>query len=87
LTASADDPALVERLDAANQAILEAVNRSGEVLLSHTRLDGRFTIRIALGHIRGERRHLDRAWELLRSAGKGQARELLAPPQPAVEIG
>ena len=67
-----DDPVVAERLDAANQAIMEAVNRTGEVLLSHTRLDGRFTIRLALGHIRGEQRHVDLAWELLRAAAADQ---------------
>ena len=33
-----DEPALAARLDEANAAIMDAVNRSGEVFLSHTRL-------------------------------------------------
>jgi aromatic-L-amino-acid decarboxylase len=70
------DPALAALLDRANQEILEAVNRSGEILLSHTRLADRFTIRVALGHIRGTERHAMRAWELLREAGVEQAIEL-----------
>ena len=52
---------------------MEAVNRTGEALLSHTRLRGRFTIRLAIGNLRTERRHVARAWELLRSAGEDQA--------------
>ena len=55
-------------LDAANVAIMDAVNRSGEVFLSHTRLGGRFTIRLAVGNLRTEARHVDRAWELLQAA-------------------
>ena len=55
-------------LDARNAAIIDAVNRTGEVFLSHTRLDGRFTIRLAIGNLRTERRHVDRAWALLREA-------------------
>jgi aromatic-L-amino-acid decarboxylase len=55
-------------LDATNVAIMDAVNRSGEVFLSHTRLDGRFTIRLAVGNLRTEARHVDRAWELLQAA-------------------
>jgi len=47
---------------------MEAVNRSGEVFLSHAKLHGRFTIRLAIGNLRTERRHVDRAWELLRAA-------------------
>ena len=57
-------------LDDANAAIMDAVNRSGEVFLSHTRLGGRFTIRVAIGNLRTERRHVDRAWELLREAAR-----------------
>ena len=57
-----------DELDAANAAILDAINRTGEVFLSHTRLAGRFTIRLAVGSIRTEPRHVERAWELLRQA-------------------
>jgi aromatic-L-amino-acid/L-tryptophan decarboxylase len=60
-------------LDAHNAGVMEAVNRSGEVFLSHTRLRGRFTIRLAIGNLRTERRHVERAWELLRAAGEDQA--------------
>ncbi len=45
---------------------MDAVNRTGEVFLSHTRLRDRFTIRIAIGNLRTEPRHVERAWELLR---------------------
>ncbi|HUQ79428.1 MAG TPA: pyridoxal-dependent decarboxylase [Patescibacteria group bacterium] len=55
-------------LDAHNAAIMEAVNRTGEIFLSHTKLRGRFTIRLAIGNLRTEERHVARAWELLRDA-------------------
>jgi aromatic-L-amino-acid decarboxylase len=55
-------------LDDANAAIMDAVNRTGEVFLSHTRLTGRFTIRVAIGNLRTEPRHVERAWTLLREA-------------------
>ncbi len=51
-------------VDARNERLLEAVNATGEVFLSHTRLDGRFAIRLAVGHVRTEERHVRRAWEL-----------------------
>ncbi len=53
-------------LDRLNEQLLDAVNASGDVFLSHTRLEGRYTIRLAIGHIRTEERHVARAWELLR---------------------
>ena len=57
-----------EALDDVNAAIMDAVNRTGEVFLSHTRLAGRFTIRVALGNLRTEPRHVERVWALLRDA-------------------
>jgi aromatic-L-amino-acid decarboxylase len=63
----AQDDALV---DAHNAAIMEAVNRSGAVFLSHTKLDGRFTIRLAVGNLRTERRHVQGAWDALQRAAK-----------------
>lgn len=55
-----------DRLEALNTEILGRVNASGEVFLSHTRLRGRFTLRLAIGHIRTTEAHVARAWELLR---------------------
>lgn len=68
----ADEPEVAERLDEANAAIMDAVNRGGEVFLSHTRLGGRFTIRVSVGNLRTEARHVERAWELLRAAAAEQ---------------
>jgi aromatic-L-amino-acid/L-tryptophan decarboxylase len=56
-------PAEVDRI---NAQLLDAVNASGEVFLSHTKLDGRFVIRLAIGNIRTTERHVARAWQLLR---------------------
>jgi aromatic-L-amino-acid decarboxylase len=67
-----------EALDALNAALLERVNASGTLYLSHTRLDGRFTLRLAIGHIRTQEVHVVRAWQCLRAA----LRELLEP-EPA----
>jgi aromatic-L-amino-acid decarboxylase len=61
-----DDEAVREALDDLNTRLMDAVNRTGEVFLSHTRLDGRFTIRLSIGNVRTEPRHVERAWELLR---------------------
>jgi aromatic-L-amino-acid decarboxylase len=55
-----------EGVDELNARIMDAVNRTGEVFLSHTRLNGRFTIRVAIGNLRTEERHVARAWQLLR---------------------
>ena len=47
--------------------LLDAVNATGEVFLSHTKLDGRFVLRLAIGNLHTTERHVARAWELLNS--------------------
>jgi aromatic-L-amino-acid decarboxylase len=61
-----DDPAL----DRKNQSLLEAVNRTGQIYLSGTRLRGRYTLRVALGNPRAGEHHVARCWGLLRSAAR-----------------
>jgi aromatic-L-amino-acid decarboxylase len=57
--------------DAHNLAIMEAVNATGDVYLSHTRLDGRIVLRIAIGNERTTRDDVALAWELLRVHASG----------------
>jgi aromatic-L-amino-acid decarboxylase len=57
-----------EGSDEENEALMERVNATGEVYLSHTRLDDRFVIRLAVGNARTTEADVARAWELLRSA-------------------
>jgi aromatic-L-amino-acid/L-tryptophan decarboxylase len=45
--------------------LLESVNASGEVFLSHTRLDGRYVLRLAIGNLATRETHVRRAWDLL----------------------
>jgi aromatic-L-amino-acid decarboxylase len=54
--------------DAENEAIVERVNRSGELFLSHTRLEGRYVLRLALGNERTTEEDVRRAWAALREA-------------------
>jgi aromatic-L-amino-acid/L-tryptophan decarboxylase len=52
--------------DEENEAIVERVNRSGELFLSHTRLDGRYVLRLAVGNERTREEDVRRAWEALK---------------------
>jgi aromatic-L-amino-acid decarboxylase len=54
--------------DADNEAIVDRVNRSGDLFLSHTRLDGQFVLRLAIGNERTTEGDVHRAWEALRQA-------------------
>jgi aromatic-L-amino-acid decarboxylase len=62
------EPAVAEAIDQLNEAVMNRLNGSGEVFLSHTKVGGRFVLRVAIGNIRTERRHIEHAWELLHSA-------------------
>jgi aromatic-L-amino-acid decarboxylase len=52
--------------DEENEAILERANRSGELFLSHTKLGGRYVMRLAIGNARTTEDDVRRAWEALR---------------------
>jgi len=61
------EPRLTDaELNALNERLLDAVNATGEVFLSHTRLNGAFVLRLAIGHLRTTEQHVGRAWELLK---------------------
>jgi aromatic-L-amino-acid decarboxylase len=52
--------------DAFNERLLHAVNASGEIFVTHTKLNGRFALRLAVGGTYTERRHVELAWRVLR---------------------
>jgi aromatic-L-amino-acid decarboxylase len=52
--------------DEANERLLAAVNASGEIFISHTKLDGRYVLRLAIGNERTKEADLRLAWDVLR---------------------
>jgi len=58
-------PKNVDDLDAFNERLMNNINASGEAYLSHTKLNGKFTLRLSVGSIRVEEKHLVKVWELL----------------------
>lgn len=58
-------PEGVEDLDALNERIMNEINASGKAYLSHTKLNGKFTLRLSIGSIRVEERHIEKVWNLL----------------------
>ena len=57
-----------------NRRLLERLNRSGAVYLSHTVLNGRFTLRLCVGQTNTETQHVAEAWRRIEET----ARELEA---------
>jgi aromatic-L-amino-acid decarboxylase len=52
--------------DEENEALLERVNASGEIFISHTNLNGRYTLRLAIGNARTTEDDVRLAWDVIR---------------------
>jgi len=61
-----------EQLDKLNRKLLECINASGAVFLTHTSLRGKYTIRVAIGSHTTTRKHVETAWEIIRKAAEEQ---------------
>jgi aromatic-L-amino-acid decarboxylase len=57
--------------DDVNGELLERVNRTGEVFLSGTKLEGRTVLRLAIGNARTTESDVHRAWEILCREARG----------------
>jgi aromatic-L-amino-acid decarboxylase len=55
-----------EGSDEDNERLLEAVNATGEIFISHTKLDGRYVLRLAIGNAGTTESDVARAWDVLR---------------------
>ena len=51
-----------------NQKLLDALNQSGNLYLTHTRLDGKFTLRLCVGQTNTKSRHVEQAWQLIQQS-------------------
>jgi aromatic-L-amino-acid/L-tryptophan decarboxylase len=56
--------------DEENEALLERVNATGEAFLSHTVLDDRYVLRLAVGNARTTEADVARAWEVLKRCAR-----------------
>ena len=49
--------------DSANQDIMDRLNRSGDLFLTHTKLQGKLTLRLCVGQTNTQARHVENAWK------------------------
>ena len=56
--------------DELNERIMNEINGGGEVFLTHTRLNGRFVLRLCVGQSHTEAEHVERAWQLIVEAAR-----------------
>lgn len=59
-----------EELDRLNEQIMHRINSGGSAYLSHTRLDGRYTLRVAIGNLQTTRGHTTELWNALMQAAR-----------------
>jgi aromatic-L-amino-acid/L-tryptophan decarboxylase len=57
--------------DETNQRLLDQLNASGKLYLTHTRLDGKLVLRLSIGGTYTLREHVERAWVHIREAASG----------------
>jgi aromatic-L-amino-acid decarboxylase len=56
--------------DEQNQRLLEALNRSGKIYLTHTQLNGRLVLRLCVGQTHTEERHIVEAWRQIKETAE-----------------
>jgi aromatic-L-amino-acid/L-tryptophan decarboxylase len=52
--------------DAVNQTIMDRLNQSGDLFLTHTKLNGKLTLRLSVGQMHTKARHVEKAWERIK---------------------
>jgi aromatic-L-amino-acid decarboxylase len=53
-----------------NLRLLEELNRTGKLFLTHTKLNGEVALRMVIGQTNVQQRHVDAAWELISTTAR-----------------
>jgi aromatic-L-amino-acid decarboxylase len=56
--------------DSANQTIMDRLNRSGDLFLTHTKLNGKLTLRLCVGQTHTQARHVENAWKRIQEEAR-----------------
>src|SRR4051794_27657484 len=54
--------------DQANQQLMDTLNHSGDLYLTHTKLDSKFSLRLCIGQTNTTERHVEKAWKHIQEA-------------------
>jgi len=67
-----------------NRRLLDGLNRSGRMYLTHTTLNGQFTLRFCVGQSQTEEHHVEQAWERIQQTAAELEREVSERPGQSV---
>jgi aromatic-L-amino-acid decarboxylase len=59
-----------KKLNELNEKLLENLNKTGGIFLSHTKLNNRFVIRVSISGLRTEEKHIKDVWKLIKLKSK-----------------
>ncbi|MCP5108674.1 MAG: aspartate aminotransferase family protein [bacterium] len=59
-----------ETLNRLNAQLLETLNATGKLYLTHTKLSGNYTLRLVVGQTNQEKKHVESAWEMIRETAR-----------------
>ena len=57
-----------EELEQINKELMDKLNRSGKMFITHTKLKGKFVLRLCIGQTNTTREHVQMAWERLQGS-------------------
>ncbi|GAB4132840.1 MAG: aspartate aminotransferase family protein [Raineya sp.] len=59
-----------QELNFINETLLQSINNTGKIYLSHTKLNGKYTLRMVVGQTYTLQKHVNNAWELIQEQAK-----------------
>lgn len=54
-----------EKLNRLNEELLHRLNRTGKLYMTHTKLNGKYTLRLVTGQTNVQEKHINHAWKLI----------------------
>jgi aromatic-L-amino-acid decarboxylase len=58
------------RINEINERLLQTLNASGKLYMTHTKLNGKYTLRMVIAQTYVEKYHVENAWRLIRETAK-----------------
>ncbi|PKL81585.1 MAG: amino acid decarboxylase, partial [Ignavibacteriae bacterium HGW-Ignavibacteriae-3] len=57
-----------DKINGLNEKLINQINLTGKVFITHTKLNGKFTIRLVVSGLRTEEKHIELAWNVIKES-------------------